>query len=287
VTPFSDRVLTRLQETSEAPDLSGTRYHLERRLGRGGMGVVYAAVDVDLERRVALKILAAPDDPDRLLAEARVVAQLEHPGIVPLYEAGRLADGRAYYTMKLVDGLHLDEYARRTPSLSDRLRVFQKLCDAVAFAHSRGVVHRDLKPANVMVGSFGEVLVMDWGIGVAGTPRYRAPEQAETGASSAIGPTADVHALGVILRVLLPEQAPKPLLAVVSRATMTEPSSRYPEAGALNREIGRYLDAGTVDAYRESRLERVARFYERNQPLLVLLLVYVIVRIALLLWSRF
>jgi serine/threonine protein kinase len=202
---------------------------------------------------------------------------------VPVYDAGVLADGRAFYTMKLVEGVHLDVFIRETPSLSDRLRAFQTLCDAVAFAHSRGLVHCDLKPSNVMVGPFGEVLVMDWGVGVAGTPAYRAPEQREPGRD--VGPAADVHALGVILLALLPT-ANRPLQAVIDRATAQDPAGRYPDARALHREIARYLDTGTVEAYRESAAERLVRFYRANQPLLVLVLVYVIVRFALFLWWR-
>jgi serine/threonine protein kinase len=285
MTTLSDRVLSRLRETADQPDLSGTRYRLEQALGRGGMGAVYAVLDETLGRRVALKVLTVPDDPARLLTEARVAAQLEHPGVMPLYDVGTLPDGRPYYTMKLVDGVHLDDYAGQNTPLSDRLRVFQKLCDAVAYAHSRGVVHRDLKPANVMVGPFGEVLVMDWGVGVAGTPSYRAPEQA-TPHPETVGPAADVHALGVILRALLPPGAAKALRAVAARATATNPADRYRDAGSLNREIGRYLDGGAVEAYRESFLERAVKFYRSNQPLLILLLVYIIVRFALFFWPR-
>ena len=245
------------------------------------MGSVYAVFDALLEREIALKVLTADVAADRLLAEARVVARLEHPGIVPVYDTGVLDDGRRYYTMKLVQGVHLDAFIDRTPSLSDRLRVFQALCDAVAFAHSRGVVHRDLKPANVMVGPFGEVLVMDWGIGVAGTPVYRAPEQREPGLD--VGPAADVHALGVILRALLPSTN-RPLQAVVDRATASRPAARYADASALHREITQYLDTGSVEAYRESAMERGVRFYRANQPLLVLFLAYVVVRFALFFW---
>jgi eukaryotic-like serine/threonine-protein kinase len=279
---LSDQVVARLRETVDAPDLTGTRYRLDRPIGRGGMGAVYAVFDEWLGRDVALKVLTLPDQSERLIAEARVAAQLEHPGILPLYDAGTLDDGRAYYTMKLVDGVHLDDYARERTPLSDRLRVFQKLCDAVAFAHSRGVAHSDLKPANIMVGRFGEVVVMDWGIGVAGTPTYRAPEQAAGDRDAA--PAVDVYALGVILRALVAPDPPRPLVAVADRATAASAADRYEDAASLNREIGRYLDTGTVDAYRESALERAGRFYRRNQPFLVLLLVYVVVRFAIFFW---
>jgi serine/threonine protein kinase len=278
MTFLPDRVIEHLREVADLPDLSGTRYRLERELGRGGMGVVYEVFDQQLNRRVALKVLAVAG-PDSLLDEARVVAQLEHPGVVPVFDAGRLADDRFYYTMKLVEGTRLDEYGQGDAPLSDRLRIFQKICDAVAFAHSRAVLHRDLKPANIMVGLFGEVLVMDWGIGVAGTPRYRAPEQA-------MGPAADIYSLGAVLRSLLPEHPPPPLAAVIRKATAQDPGQRYPDALSLNLEIGRFLDGFAVEAYRESPRERATRFYRRNQPLLVLLLIYVVVRFVLFFWSR-
>jgi len=100
----------------------------------------------------------------RVLREARVLAQIEHPGIVPVHDVGSLADGRVFYCMKYVQGRRLDEWAGSAASLAERLRLFEKICEPVAFAHSRGVLHRDLKPPNVMVGPFGEVLVMDWGV---------------------------------------------------------------------------------------------------------------------------
>lgn len=165
---ISDKALERLREGADAPDLAGTRYRLLERVARGGMGVVYAAEDHMLERRVALKVLDVPI-PDgnfaiRLNREARVLARLEHPGIVPVHDVGTLADGRVFYAMKFVEGRRLDAHIEAVPSLPDRLRLFLRICDAVAFAHARGVLHRDLKPANVMVGAFGEVLVMDWGL---------------------------------------------------------------------------------------------------------------------------
>ena len=165
---LSDKTLQHLRAAVEIPDLAGTRYRLLERIARGGMGVVYLAEDEKLERRVALKVLDAPgEDPDladRLVREALVLARLEHPGIVPVHDVGTLADGRVFYTMKFVQGRRLDKYIASVASLSDRLRIFLRICDAVAFAHAHGVLHRDLKPANVMVGSFGEVLVLDWGL---------------------------------------------------------------------------------------------------------------------------
>jgi serine/threonine protein kinase len=165
---LSDKLIERLRAGADAPDFEGTRYRLLERVARGGMGVVYAAEDTKLERRVALKVLDLPGKNSelakRLMREARVLARLEHPGIVPVHDVGTLADGRVFYTMKFVEGQRLDGHLVTVDSLPDRLRLFLRICDAVAFAHAHGVLHRDLKPANIMVGPFGEVLVMDWGL---------------------------------------------------------------------------------------------------------------------------
>jgi eukaryotic-like serine/threonine-protein kinase len=163
-----DKAVDRLRQNVNAPDFAGTRYRLLERVARGGMGVVYAALDETLDRRVALKVLdvsvANSELARRLHREARVLARLEHPGIVPVHDVGTLSDGRVFYAMKFVEGQRLDRHIEAVASLPDRLRLFLRICDAVAFAHARGVLHRDLKPANVMVGAFGEVLVMDWGL---------------------------------------------------------------------------------------------------------------------------
>jgi len=165
---LSDKAIERLRAGADEPDLAGTRYRLLERVARGGMGVVYTAEDEKLERRVALKVLDVPGTDgnlaNRLMREARVLARLEHPGIVPVHDVGTLADGRVFYTMKFVEGQRLDKFIEGVESVQDRLRLFLRICEAVAFAHARGVLHRDLKPANIMVGPFGEVLVMDWGL---------------------------------------------------------------------------------------------------------------------------
>ncbi len=165
---LSDKTLERLRDTPDIPSLEGTRYVLLNRVARGGMGVVYAAQDERLRRRVALKVLDAPERNGelarRLIREAQVLASLEHPGIVPVHDVGTLQDGRVFYTMKFVEGQRLDKHIQALPSVADRLRLFLRVCDAIAFAHARGVVHRDIKPANIMIGPFGEVLVLDWGL---------------------------------------------------------------------------------------------------------------------------
>jgi serine/threonine protein kinase len=227
------------------------RYEILALLGQGGMGTVYRALDRELGREVALKVvgpraatqLEAADE--RLLAEARILARLEHPGLVPVHDLGTLPDGRVFYAMKQVRGERLDVFVH-TLGREDRLellRLFERICETVAFAHAQGVIHRDLKPGNIMVGPFGEVLVLDWGLAkirsnpepgaaplaeesseshsrltddvsatgagtILGTPGYMAPEQS---AGSEADERSDVFALGALLRFLLtgsPEPTP-------------------------------------------------------------------------------
>jgi len=212
------------------------RYHLGELLGRGGMGEVRSVTDRVLGRELAMKVIR-PVEPGRrarlllrFLEEAEVIGRLEHPGIVPIHELGLDAEGQVYFTMPLVrghtlaEGLAAARAGREGWSVARVLEVLLRVAEALAYAHSRGVLHRDLKPANVMVGRFGEVYVMDWGLarslgsmpergGVAeelgdgpltlagevlGTPAYMAPEQAR-GSSAELDERCDVYALGAIL----------------------------------------------------------------------------------------
>jgi len=165
---LSDTAVDRLRDEADLPDLCDLKYQIIEKLGSGGMGTVYLAEDLKLGRRVAIKVMNVADPSGalaaRMVREAHIVALLEHPSIVPIHDVGTLDDGRVFYAMKLVQGNRLDEAAKVMVSLPDTLRIFQKVCEAMAFAHARGVVHRDLKPENIMVGPFGEVLVMDWGV---------------------------------------------------------------------------------------------------------------------------
>ena len=228
------------------------RYRIVREIGRGGMGVVFRGYDVQLERELAVKVLRETHVADacqvrRFQKEAWVVGQLQHPGVVPLYDSGQFADDRPYFVMKLIEGQTLAVLLnRRADADADRaelLKVFDQICQTIAYAHSRGVVHRDLKPSNIMVGEFGEVQVMDWGLArilpdsmiarpddepstctpchrepadahatttldgeVIGTPAYMSPEQAC--GDSSLDERADVFGLGAILCEILTGHPP-------------------------------------------------------------------------------
>ena len=278
-------------------DVVGTRYVFVKELGRGGMGTVYLAEDRELDREVAIKVLKAPEATDglreRMVREAQIIARLEHPGIVPVHDVGTLPDGRIFYAMKFVRGSRLDEYVAQGASLRDRLRKFQAVCDAVAFAHAHGVIHRDLKPQNIMIGSFGEVLVMDWGVAkiredphqaavfntsdgtVIGTRNYMSPEQAR--GEVEIDERADVYSLGAVLNFLLTDQkVSKPLKAICSKAMANEPGERYASASELSADIGHLLDAEPVSAYRENVLEKTGRWVSKNRFLVLLVLAYLL-----------
>jgi serine/threonine protein kinase len=165
------------------PDQAG-RFLLLGEIARGGMGVVLRAHDPEIGRDVAIKVILPEHrgDPDvrrRFLDEARLAGQLQHPGVAPVYDLGELPDGRPYFAMKLIQGQTLAHLLRQrghpAHDLPRFLHHFEAVCQAVAYAHSRGVIHRDLKPLNVMVGAFGEVQLMDWGLAKVRSPHPPAP----------------------------------------------------------------------------------------------------------------
>ncbi len=256
------------------------RFRILRAHARGGLGEVFVAHDEELNRQVALKEIQEshadqPESQGRFLLEAEITGGLEHPGVVPVYGLGRYDDGRPFYAMRFIKGDSLrdaiarfhDPEARLTASerqlaLRDLLGRFVDVCNAVAYAHSRGVLHRDLKPGNVMLGKYGETLVVDWGLAkaagatggpdeaalrpsvsgdgtltqtgkVLGTPAYMSPEQAD-GRLDLTGPRSDVYSLGATLYCILTGEAPFPrgelpdVLARVRKGDFQRPSEVKP-----------------------------------------------------------
>ena len=228
------------------------RYVLGPEVARGGMGVILRVRDRVLHRSLALKVMREefsrrPDLTERFVMEAQIAGQMQHPGVVPVHDLGALPDGRPFFAMKLVKGKTLAELLKERAAPDQDLprfvRIFEQICQTMAFVHSKGVIHRDLKPANIMVGAFGEVQVMDWGLAktlyaqevpqeqkyeapaasvvettrgedsgtaagsVLGTPAYMPPEQA-CGNVAIVDERADVFALGAILCEILTGQPP-------------------------------------------------------------------------------
>ena len=291
---ISDRAIDRLREAAAWPELD-SRYSITGVAGRGGMGTVYIAHDHVLDRDVAVKVLDIADANGsrvaRLQKEAHILARLDHPGIVSVHDAGMLPDGRAFYVMKLVRGRRLDDLPAGTP-LADRLNTFVRVLDAVAFAHAHGVVHRDLKPENVMVGAFGEVYVMDWGVAqddrgesdhaIVGTPGYMPPEQEL--ARERVDARADVFALGAMLARLAGAEMPPPLRAIADKARRPDAAHRYPSVESLAADLARFRNQDPVTAYREPVIERMLRLYRRYELPVLLLVAYVVMRFVLLVW---
>jgi serine/threonine-protein kinase len=283
----------------------GQRFRVLRPHARGGLGAVFIALDAELHREVALKqiIESHADDPgsrQRFLLEAEVTGQLEHPGIVPVYGLGTYGDGRPYYAMRFIRGdslkeaigqFHADEGAKRDPGrrsleLRKLLGRFLDVCNAIEYAHSRGVLHRDIKPGNIIVGRYGETLVVDWGLAKAtgqadpgsgertllpsstsgstdtlpgsalGTPAYMSPEQAR-GELERLGSRSDVYSLGATLYCILTGKPPYQdddlgrVLALVQEGRYTTPRR-------LDQSIDRALEAICLKALAPNPEDRYA-----------------------------
>ena len=278
---------------ASAPELSGSRYRILRPHARGGLGEVFLADDGELHREVALKEIQAHRADDagsraRFVLEAEITGGLEHPGIVPVYGLGIYADGRPFYAMRFIRGDSLkkaiekyhapagaDEDSR--PDLRKLLRRLIDVCNAMQYAHDRGVIHRDLKPANIMLGQYGETLVVDWGLAKAtgksdsetgaeaplrpqsagnssetvagsavGTPGFMSPEQAG-GRLDEVGPASDIYSLGATLYCVLtgrPPQIDPEILAVLMKIQRGE----FPRPAQLRPGIDRALEAVCLKA---------------------------------------
>jgi len=282
------------QSSAPEKEKASSKYALGSVITRGSSGQIHNAVEKTTGRRVAMKLLpvSANDetDSDRFLAEAKITAQLEHPGVVPVYELGTAWAGRRFYTMKLVDGITLakilEDIHAGNPAvvhkypLAALLAAFQKVCDAIAYAHSRGILHRNLKPENITLGAFGEVLVTNWSVAihinsladphshregeVIGTARYMSPEQARA-ENSTLDPRSDIYSLGAILFRILSLRssvADGPVLEILERVGRGRilPLKDPPR----NPKVESHLPGGRIPASLAAIVNKAMAF-DRNQ----------------------
>lgn len=308
-----DSQATQLQSDTGAGPM-GTRFAPQSKLGEGGQGEVWLAIDPQLDRQVALKVLRRDHRDRKMLRdkfhqEAVVTGKLEHPGIVPIYEAGRHAAGEdssvesPYYVMRVyrnrsldqaISAFHHEDWSEAR--LRDLLQRFIDVCNAIGYAHSRGVIHRDLKPQNVMLGEFGETLVVDWGLAkvvgrgevhadsdsggtvrmdrsgshtvegsVVGTPQYMSPEQAE-GKVATIGAPADIYGLGAILYCVLTGRPPVPDKKTLQEILDYVRCGRIEPPHAVNPRVPPTLSAICLRALAKEPVDRYARAEDYDSP---------------------
>lgn len=282
----------------------GSDYAIINQIGKGGMGVVYAAKQKSLRRRVAVKTLKRDigqrdEDRAKFLSEAVITGVLDHPNIVPIHELGQTEDGTLFYSMKCVTGTEWHKVVRNKTEV-ENLEIFLKVADAVAFAHSKNVIHRDLKPENVMLGEYGEVLVMDWGLAVdlnrkeeftmGGTPAYMSPEMAK-GPLDRIGKCSDIYLLGAMLyeivtgfpphaastiteclvaaaqNIIVRSDSTSRLKNIALKAMATSPKLRFNSVALLQEEVRKYQSTAqsielTNTAQRELETAKETENYE-------------------------
>ena len=287
--------------------MESERYELGEPLGKGAMGEVVRAVDRQLEREVAIKSLrdkhlSNADSKARFLLEAKATGQLQHPNIPTVHELGETVDGRPYFTMSVVQGENLGSIVDRLRqgnsdyhkayTFARRIQIIQAVCDAIHYAHSRGYLHRDLKPDNIMIGPYGEVQVMDWGLvrrfseepgprlekttmkgTFIGTAAYAAPEQI-AGESAVLDERTDVYGIGALLYEVTTLHPPhtgrsirEVMMSVVTKSPPKAESYRQPLQGRVPRELSRLIE----EAMAPLPDERVKSALELKQRLQVIL----------------
>ena len=278
------------------------RYNTPVLLGSGGMKHVYSVQDTLTGRKVAMAVLKnirCANDLQLFLDEAKVTSKLEHPNIIPIYDMGNDDKGEPFFTMRLMNGETLADNLRREsqttqsnkiPLLNDKLSVFIKICDAIAFAHSKDILHLDLKPENVQIGEYGEVLVIDWGLAfhvfdeslqkdkrkLCGTPGFIAPELKKK-VDFSPDRRCDIYSLGVMFRCLLtlsgpldksfyltPENVPSSLIAIAEKAMHQDPELRYQSVNQLSNDLKRHMSGFATIAEDASQKTLLYLFCRRN-----------------------
>jgi len=282
---FEDLPEYRVAFANEERALSSLNFSLQKKLGEGGMGVVYSGVQKSIGREIAIKFLKQEylDDKDaarRFIQEGQITGRLDHPNILPIFDLGRSQKGDLFIAMQKISGKRWDQvFSQKRPK--ENLEIFLRACDAIAYAHSRGVIHRDLKPENVMLGEFGEIIITDWGLALslkpeegsegrvseqtqAGTPAYMAPEVACCDFSS-VDQRTDIYLLGAMLfevwtgkpphtgkdvyacleaaarNIIQPVDKTDEIVEIARKAMATNPGDRFSAVVELQKAVQEYL----------------------------------------------
>lgn len=272
------------EEKNPLPKRDDSRYTDVILIASGGQKNIYSAHDTKLDREVALAELQN-DIPDReaesFIGEIFLTASFQHPNIIKILDFGIRKEDTPYFTMELMQDSTLNDYIKKQEqSSSKNLEMFLKICDAISYAHSKGVIHLDLKPANIQVGSHGEVLISDWGLSKKiepnlkcirkrGTPGFMAPEQVSIGAL--LGPATDIYSLGALLKFLYsktPEdKIPQSISAVIKKAMTHDANQRYSKVEELKNEISNFLGGFATAAEDAGFLKELKLLFRRNLQL--------------------